>query len=244
VLRSKGVSNVVGRVLLISHEPQAHPALIGELLRERGFDVTEHVVLGDSAAPDTDFPDLDSFQLVMAFGSFANAYDERHRPWVEAELALLEEIVDRRTPYLGVCFGGQLLAESLGGFVEKAPAGHEEIGLVHIAPMVGVDVPSGPWFSWHEDRIVLPTDGSVEVLARNDHAVQLFRRGNAVGLQFHPEADVALVAEWADMGPDHIPAHTSRQELLDALAEAQATTRANCERLVDWFLRDVARVEA
>lgn len=104
-------------------------------------------------------------------------------------------------------------------------------------------MPSGPWFSWHEDRIVLPADGSVEVLASNDHAVQIFRRGSAVGLQFHPEADVDLVTEWADMGPHHIPARTTREALLDELGAAQEVTRVNCEILVDWFLHDIAHWE-
>ena len=231
------------RALLISHEPQAHPALIGEILRARGLEVDEHVVLGDARAPDTDFPEVTGYDVVMAFGSFANAYDDRHRPWVEAEVDLLDRVVDAGTPYLGVCFGGQLLAEALGGRVEKAPPGHDEIGLVTIVPNPGVEVPTGPWFSWHEDRIVLPVDGSVEVLARNDHAVQVFRRGSAVGLQFHPEADVDLVTEWADMGPEHIPSRTTREALLNELGAAAAVTRANCEVLVDWFLRDIAHWE-
>jgi GMP synthase (glutamine-hydrolysing) len=118
------------------------------------------------------------------------------------------------------------------------------VGLVTIEPVdADLPVPRGPWFTWHEDRTVLPDDDSVQVLARNDKAVQLFRRGRAVGTQFHPEADGPLVAGWAAIGPDHIPPYTSERELLDDLAAAQAQTRANCERLVDWFLREVAEVE-
>jgi GMP synthase-like glutamine amidotransferase len=231
------------RVLLISHEPEAHPALIGEILVERGFDVDEHVVLADPAAPDTEFPDLDAYEAVMAFGSFSNAYDERHRPWVEAEINLIGRLLEDDKPYLGVCFGGQLLAESVGGWVEKAPEGDDEIGLVSFESTVeGLDVPLGPWFTWHEDRTVLPADGSVQVLASNAKAVQLFRRGRAVGTQFHPEADVPLVAGWAAIGPDHIPDYTSEKQILDDLAAAQTQTRANCEQLVDWFLREVAEV--
>jgi GMP synthase (glutamine-hydrolysing) len=232
------------RVLLISHEPEAHPAIVGEILLERGFAVDEHVVLRDPSAPDTDFPDLAGYDAVMAFGSFSNAYDERHRPWVEAELSLIGRLLEEDKPYLGVCFGGQLLAESVGGWVEKAPAGMEEVGLVTIEPVVdNLPVPRGPWFTWHEDRTVLPDDDSVQVLARNDKAVQLFRRGRAVGTQFHPEADGPLVAGWAAIGPDHIPDYTSEKELLDDLAAAQVQTRANCEQLVDWFLREVAEVD-
>jgi GMP synthase (glutamine-hydrolysing) len=233
------------RVLLISHEPEARPGLVGDILVARDYDVDEHVVLGDPSAPDTDFPDLDSYDAVMAFGSFSHAYDERHRPWVEAELALIGRLLEEDKPYLGVCFGGQLLAESVGGWVEKAPDGMEEVGLVFFEPeLAGLPVPNGPWFTWHEDRTVLPEDDSVQVLARNEKAIQLFRRGRAVGTQFHPEADGPLVASWAAIGPDHIPEYTTARQILDDLTSAKDQTRANCEKLVDWFLLEVAEVDA
>ena len=63
----------MARVLLISHEPEAAPALIGEVLRERGHETRTHVVLADPSAPDTAFPDPTGFDAVIAFGSFANA---------------------------------------------------------------------------------------------------------------------------------------------------------------------------
>ena len=231
----------MARVLLISHEPEAAPGLVGELLAEGGHEVSLHVVLADPAAPNTSFPDVRDFDAVMAFGSFSNAYDERHRPWVEAEISLITRTMEYDVPYLGVCFGGQLLAESLGGSVEKAPAGSEEIGLISITPgSQGLPIAAGPWFTWHEDRIVLPAE--IDVLARNDHAVQLFRHGRAVGTQFHPEADVALVGGWVAVGPDHIPVHTTAELLLADLNDARDITRANCAQLVDWFMHDIAGV--
>ena len=80
----------------------------------------------------------------------------------------------------------------------------------------------------------------VEVLASNDNAVQLFRRGNAVGTQFHPEADVELVSKWLRIGPDHIPARTSAAELIADLSDQAEVLRSNCEQLIDWFFTDVA----
>jgi GMP synthase-like glutamine amidotransferase len=82
------------------------------------------------------------------------------------------------------------------------------------------------------------------VLAHNGKAVQLFRRGRAVGTQFHPEADTAVVGSWVRIGPDHIPSHTSGAQLLQDLEIHEAHLRRNCERLVDWFLGDVAGVVA
>jgi len=231
----------MARVLLISHEPEAAPGLIGELLAEQGHDVVRHIVLTNPQNPDVDFPDVNAFDAVIAFGSFSNVYDEGSRIWVEPEIELIRTTMRDDVPYLGLCFGGQLLTESLGGHVEKAPHGSEEIGLLSIEPTGdSMPIPQGPWFTWHEDHMVLP--GDVEILARTDDAVQLFRKGRAVGTQFHPEANVELVSNWARIGPDHIPDYTSADQLLGDLARASDATRANCEALLTWFLRDVAEV--
>ncbi len=228
------------RVLLISHEPEAAPALIGRILAERGIQTDLHTVLADPSAPDVTYPDPSDYDAVISFGSFANAYDEDAQAWVEPEVALVRSIVDQDVPYLGVCFGGQLLARSLGGDVERAPVAEQEIGLVTFDDDAALPIPAGPWFTWHEDRVVLPAD--VPVLAHNGNAVQLFRHGRAVGTQFHPEADPAVVGSWVRIGPDHIPEHTSGAQLLQDLEIHEAHLRRNCEELVDWFLTEVAEV--
>ena len=230
----------MSRILLISHEPEAAPALIGRILRERGHEIDTHVVLADPANPDTEFPDPAEYHAVIAFGSFANAYDESVQAWVQPEKELIREMVEEEIPYLGVCFGGQLLAEAVGGHVERAPIEEQEIGLVTFDQDAALPIPAGPWFTWHEDRVVVPDD--VEVLAHNGKAVQLFRTGRAVGTQFHPEADTGVVGSWVRIGPDHIPDHTSGAQLLQDLEIHEATLRRNCEQLVDWFLSEVAEV--
>lgn len=232
----------MARVLLISHEPEARPALIGEVLRDKGYETEVHVVLADPAYPNTDYPDPAQFDAVIAFGSFANAYDPKARPWVEPEIALINDMVARDIPYLGVCFGGQLLAESLGGHVERAPEEEGEIGLVTFDQDDTLPIPAGPWFTWHEDRMVLPEHQHIEVLAHNGKAVQLFKTGRAVGTQFHPEANIDVVGGWVRVGSDHIPAHTTGAQLLQDLEINAEHMRRNCGDLVDWFMHDVAGI--
>lgn len=226
------------RVLLISHEPQAAPGRIGRLLAARGIDTHVHVVLEDPRVPNTDFPDPQEFDAVIAFGSFANAHDPKARGWVEPEIDYIRQLSARKKPYLGVCFGGQLLAEALGGSVLPAGSEASEIGLVRFDDQASdCSVPAGPWFTWHEDRIDLPA--SVDVLMRNENAIQLFRSGTAVGTQFHPEADTTLVGMWTDVGADHIPQHTSATKLLTDLENADDELERNCQDLIDWFIDDV-----
>ncbi len=226
----------MARILLISHEPSGSPGTVGEVLRERGHEVELHVVLEDRDRPNTAYPDPSGFDAVMAFGSFWSVYDADARPWVDPEVHYLRRLIDDDIAYLGICFGGQMLAEALGGAVEPAPV--PEIGLVEFPAADGL--PSGPWFTWHGDRVALPAD--VEVIARNEHAVQLFRRGRQAGTQFHPEANVALVSSWVAAGGDHIPGPMTGTEVIAGVTEQQAHLRANCEALVDWFLGEVAAI--
>ncbi len=228
------------RVLLITHEPEAPPGTLGRILAERGVDCDVHAVLSDAANPDTDFPDHAHYDAVVAFGSHHHAYEEAAGAWVRPEVALIARLLEAGTPYLGVCFGGQLLAAALGGHVERAPAECAEIGVVTFAD-AGSPIPPGPWFTWHVDRVVLPD--SVEVIVRNENAIQLFRHGTAVGTQFHPEVDVELVTGWTNLAGDDIPAHTSAGRILGELEEAGAGLTRNCGELVDWFLRDVAGLQ-
>jgi GMP synthase (glutamine-hydrolysing) len=228
----------MARILLISHEPEAAPAVVGEILEERGHDVDLHVVLADPASPDTVFPSPDAYDAVVAFGSFANAYDSAARVWVEPEIDFIKGLVTEDIPYLGVCFGGQLLAESTGGYVERAPASEQEIGLVSFPHTDERPVPAGPWFTWHEDRVVVPD--SMDVLVRNSNAPQLFRQGRAVGTQFHPEVNVELVQSWLRIGGDHVPSHTTGDALIADLQAHEGDLRRNCAALVDWFLHDIA----
>ena len=88
--------------------------------------------------------------------------------------------------------------------------------------------------------MTLPAD--VEVIARNEHAVQLFRHGRQAGTQFHPEANVALVSSWVAAGGDHIPGPMTGTDVIAGVTEQQERLRENCEALVDWFLGEVAAI--
>jgi GMP synthase-like glutamine amidotransferase len=59
-------------------------------------------------------------------------------------------------------------------------------------------IPAGPWLEFHGDRC-LPA-GAATVLARNDVAVQAFRTGRHLAVQFHPEVDGPQLKRWLDGG--------------------------------------------
>jgi GMP synthase-like glutamine amidotransferase len=109
-----------------------------------------------------------------------------------------------RRPFLGICLGHQLLADALGGRVQKATT--PERGLTRVTKTdEGERDPllrevSNPFIAlqWHGAEVVALPKGAA-VLARNEAcAVQAFRYGDrAYGVQFHIEVTRDTVADWS-----------------------------------------------
>ena len=126
--------------------------------------------------------------------------DEVERyPGLAAEREWLAEALRLDKPVLGVCLGAQLLARALGA--EVRPGAMPEIGFAPVTvrdsldPLLGALAPETTALHWHGDIFDLPEDATLLASSeRTQH--QAFRRGNAWGVLFHPEADAALVDRW------------------------------------------------
>ena len=137
-------------------------------------------------------PDPEDYAFVASLGHDKMAGD-LHDPAVAAERELIARAVEADVPVLGLCYGGQVLAAVFGARVGPAPV--PELGWRTIETDDPALVPAGPWLEWHFERFEVPP-GAVE-LARTPHAPQAFRIGPHLGVQFHPEATVGIVAGWA-----------------------------------------------
>ena len=105
--------------------------------------------------------------------------------------------LDDRVPVLGVCFGGQLLAELLGGTV--APSGAIELGWAEVETSDPARVPAGP-AQLARGRLHLPP-GSRAAGDERD-ALQAYVEGIHTGVQFHPEVTAGVVGGWIDEARD------------------------------------------
>jgi len=82
-------------------------------------------------------PDVETFSVAVCNGEIPAAPDQadgwiitgsRHGvyedlPWIAPLKHFLQQCLQDRVPVAGICFGHQLLAEALGGKVEKSPKG-------------------------------------------------------------------------------------------------------------------------
>jgi GMP synthase-like glutamine amidotransferase len=221
-------------VLIRQHGETGPPGVLGEWLEARGltWDV-------DSSWIGAPAPDPEEYEFVVSLGSKHSPRDAQE-PAVAAELALLERAVARDVPVLGLCFGGQALAHVLGGVVEAAPV--PELGWREIETDAPDLVPAGPWLEWHYERFSTPP--GAQELARTAHAVQAFRLGPHLGVQFHPESTVDIVAGWAAKDAGRLAALgiDDGLALIAAPPEQREAAREAAFRLFDAFLMTRERV--
>jgi GMP synthase-like glutamine amidotransferase len=234
------------RALVIAHEPDERGGQVTVRLAERGFDVDTHVVTQIQDAPNASapFPNTADYDVLAIMGSIHSLTRKQEiESWVYDELELIREAHTAGQPVLGICFGGQLIAEALGGSVEVSPV--TEIGWYTLRNASGADNPvgPGPWMEWHHDRFTVPPDAIV--LAETDSCPQLYSIGRMAGTQFHPEVDVAHIDGWLASSTDEYLAiyGQERTSIRADAAEHEARNIKQCGRLVDWFLDTIASPE-
>ena len=148
-----------------------------------------------------DAPAPQSVDAIVITGSAANV--PTREAWMLRTEAWLREVVAAGTPVFGICFGHQILAQALGGEVQKNPRGRE-IGTIAVEQTVDDPLFDGlpPQFSanvTHIDTVVRLPPGAVG-LARspleNYHAIRF--TPSCYGVQFHPEIDAEVMRGYID----------------------------------------------
>jgi GMP synthase (glutamine-hydrolysing) len=184
-----------------------------------------------------DLPDDYDFDAGVVTGSRASVYWEE--TWIDDLSAWVGEAIERDVPFLGVCFGHQLLADVLGGTVESM--GEYEIGYRTVEHhgsrlLAGVD-PEFTVFTTHSDTVTELPPGA-ELLAENDYGVHGFRKDDVYGVQFHPEYDTAT-AEAVTRGKDLDPER--KQRVLEGIDPRTYRRACEAKRLFENFLSAVER---
>ncbi|WP_243060129.1 type 1 glutamine amidotransferase [Nocardioides sp. SR21] len=230
------------RVLVIQHDHSSPIGPVGERFNDHGYDVVTHAVVAEehfeSPGVTTDFPDFTSFDAVVPMGAPWSTYDTATiGSWVVPELEGLRAADAAGVPVLGICFGGQLLAEAHGGSVRLTD--RPEVGWYDVASSDPDLVPAGPWFEWHYDAWTLPP-GATEI-ARNANASQAFALRRNLAVQFHPELTSAMLTGWLAYGGD-AKARDFGLDPVTLLARTRAVddrSRSRAHALVDGFLARV-----
>ncbi len=149
-------------------------------------------------------PALSGLSAAIVLGGAMSVKDTETFPFLVGLKEWMRRILEAELPFVGICLGGQLLAEAAGGQVLFRM--NEEYGCKPVTlTEEGIADPlfkgiSSPFttFHYHTDCFVPPKD-SVHLAWTEQCPHQAFRSGPcAYGLQFHPEVDRSIVSRWVD----------------------------------------------
>jgi GMP synthase-like glutamine amidotransferase len=208
--------------LVLSHRNVAHE--LGHLepwLDRHGFQVRQIYR--------EDRPELADADLLIVLGSPNSVATDYCEQPAEAEIASVGEWISHDRPYLGICFGSQVLARALGGSVRRMAdkyRAYTPMNLTGNAP----NSLSGPWALWHEDAISAPASSSL--LATMPHADTMFVHGSAWGVQPHIEFTPEIVARLGqviNLSPD------LWESMFQAMKEDEPDLAGRAGRFLDTF---------
>lgn len=219
--------------LIVQHEAPTPPGLVGEWLAQRAASVDVlRIDLEDRV------PDPRQYDLIVSLGSEFPAFDDSV-PFIGRETKLIQQAAAADVPFLGLCFGGQLMARALGG--RSFRAGRSEIGWLPVRTNNPQLVAEGPWFQWHFDSFTLPP--GAQLIAETDIGPQAYVIGRSLGLQFHPEVTPEIMDAWVSAYRHELDAEgVDPDALLEETRRRAASVRASAERLLNGYLENVARI--
>jgi len=151
-------------------------------------------------------PDVSRAAIVL--GGSMGVHDGERFPFLSTVKSFIREAADLNVPFLGICLGGQLLADALGAHVHSGRHGEKGVHSVNLLEPAAADslfsgIPAEfPTFQWHDDSFELPR-GAVLLASSDTCAHQAFRYGESMyGLQFHPEVNREIVTSWTRSSDD------------------------------------------
>ncbi|KKB75907.1 glutamine amidotransferase [Devosia soli] len=160
---------------------------------ERMFDNTgkafeyETVVVNDNGM----LPDPTQLEGIVITGSPAGVYE--NHAWLPPLRAFIRAAYEAKTPMLGICFGHQIMADALGGDVQKSEKGWglgRHTYRVASRPGFMADAPETLAIACsHQDQVIVPPSEAEVILASDftPNAGLFYKSGKALSFQPHPE---------------------------------------------------------
>lgn len=208
------------RLHYLQHVPFENPGSILRWANLNSVEVTKTLMFQDE-----DLPEHDDYDWLVVMGGPMNIYDHENYPWLVREKSFIKTAIDSGKLVIGLCLGGQLIADVIGGEVTKNS--HLEIGWFPLH--FKAKAKSSPFFSflpdqptvfhWHGDTFSkLPENA--ELIAKSDACEnQAFVYNDRVfGFQFHLETTEQIIDDLVVNCADEMvpgPYVQSKNELLN-----------------------------
>jgi GMP synthase (glutamine-hydrolysing) len=160
------------------------------------------------AVLDNEFPSsIDEADAWLITGSKFGTYEPH--AWIPPLEELIRQIHANGAPLVGICFGHQIIAQALGGKVEKFDGGWS-VGRVDYTLDPAVwntqSTTETPLMAFHQDQVIEPPAEAVTVGHSNvcRHAALAYG-SNILTIQPHPEFDSRFVGDLLQARSDLLP---------------------------------------
>ena len=227
-------------VLVVQHQDDCPPALVGDWLVEAGCRLDVRRPYAGEPLPD----DLGVHDALLVLGGSMGADDDTEHAWLQHTKQLIREAAERGTATLGICLGHQLAAVALGGTVIRNPQG-QQLGLLPMGwtdaavrddLMLGL-VGASLGVHWNDDMVDRAPVGTEILAVAPGGELQVARFAPRVwGVQLHPEVDAAILQTWAEEDPDRYAAGVL-DDVLGRIRSAQARLEAEWRPLATGLAR-------
>jgi GMP synthase-like glutamine amidotransferase len=182
---------VGGSVLVIQNDSDKSLGWIADELVSSGVRL-------DLRSPDRDLPGVGGYAGLIVLPGLADPVDE-HAAVRRARQAIHDALL-AELPILGLCLGGQLLVQALGGSVYRCQPelgfGEVSVSLAALSDPLLSGVP-GRFSVFHAHAFAFEPPTDAEILLTNEVCVQACRHGESWAFQCHPEISREWVAALA-----------------------------------------------
>ncbi len=183
------------RLHYLQHVPFENPGSILVWAEENG-----HVITDTKFYNNEPLPKQEEFDWLVIMGGPMNIYEEDKYPWLVREKIFIKEAIASGKVILGLCLGGQLIADAIGGKVTKNP--YKEIGWFPVrlsevarrSPLFSFFPEQPVVFEWHGDTFSHLPEEAILIAENDACAHQAFWYKNRVfGFQYHLENTLPII---------------------------------------------------
>ncbi|MDF2984534.1 MAG: putative amidotransferase [Eubacterium sp.] len=185
------------RIHYLQHVPFENPGAILSWAEQRKYPVTSTRFYENQP-----LPDQNDFDWLIIMGGPMNIYEDKEYPWLISEKEFIRASINSNKFIIGICLGGQLIADVIGGRVIQNE--YKEIGWFPVNftdPALALHqfsfMPKKPVvFQWHGDTFIDLPEEAVLLASNEACKNQAFIYKNRVyGFQFHMECNMEIISD-------------------------------------------------
>jgi len=153
-----------------------------------------------------DFPSISQLEGIIITGSAFAVYD--NPDWIDVLRDFIRQVYRAKIPMLGICFGHQIMADALGGKVEKSDKGwgigrhvYQVRQKLNFMKGIGDEIAI---VASHQDQVIIAPSEAEVFLSSNftPNAGLIYKNGAAISMQPHPEFAIDYAKALVDVLDD------------------------------------------